>query len=74
MGGIGPGEVGVGKFPPTGGMIVGCHGSGHTRLREQEWVLTLTVCTRQLFLSKESAGFNYWGCHDVTIAYRQLEG
>ncbi len=34
------------RILPTGGMIVGCHGSGHTRLREHEWVLTLTVCTR----------------------------
>ena len=39
------------------GTIGGCHRSGHTRLREHKWVLTMTMCTLQLFLSKESAFF-----------------
>ena len=45
------------RISPMRGTIGGCHGSGHTRLREHEWVLTLTVCALQLFLSKESAFF-----------------
>ena len=42
------------RNPPMRETIVGCDGSGHTRLREHEQVLTLTVYTLHSISSRGS--------------------
>ena len=45
------------RTSPMRGTVAGCHGLALTRLREHEWVQTLSLCTPQWFLSAESVFF-----------------